>query len=381
MRRAKESLLVLAAGALFAFCLLPPCVQATPQAAGAAAQPPGARDANDGKKNADTSNAARRNKSDPTPRPTPAGTPAEVGADAQAAATPAAGTTPAAQATPEGERGEAGGQEGAKDFTAAARSLFDRWGLTAALIGVALGLVALAVYTVMLRLRLADLGDELEAVKRQLRGGDEVTLPGQTTVRPARASADAARSRGSAAAEPTPEGEGQEQAAETLPAAIPADAMSSLTSRVEEIEKQLQIIAKARATALAEEESRSPDEVNVASVVRPPERVTVDKMVEWAKGAGLRLEPVKATVGLFGKFGRSDDGDNWLAIADGDSYLFPRVGRFESGSHFKSDYLDYYDCDQPSSGTVVIDWPATVLSDPQGGWKLVHKGKLSVVAS
>lgn len=165
-----------------------------------------------------------------------------------------------------------------------------------------------------------------------------------------------------------------------------AQRFEELEIRVKELEEQLAgdededvveavSFPNARTTIIS-------DEFDESLADRPPQSVTVEKMVAWANGAGLRLEPVKAAFGLFGNFTRSEEGDNWLVSSggDGESYLFPRVNRFESASHFRSAYNDYYDCAQPSAGTVVVEQPALVSSDPQGGWKLKDKGRLSVTS-
>lgn len=395
MRRAKELLLVIAAGVVFTLCAPPAPLRAAPQAGSAAAalSRGTARGANEakkgkadaqkgGKKNGANGDATKAAGGNATPTPPPAGTPAEAGTNAQATATPTPTDTPAEQQTPLGKAGEAGAQtDTGADFAATARKLLNDWGLLAGLVATALGVVALAVYTLIkLRGRVSYLEDQLDALNSHLRRGDKVGTQVQTAARVSQVAA-AETSDGKAAVKSSaPEVKEPEQAADVQPHTL-AGSVADLAARVEALEGQLQSLVAAGGTPPSEEEARDADEAEAPPPVRPPQKVTVDKMVEWAQGAGLKLEAVKATVGLFGNFGPSDEGDNWLVTADGDHYLFPRVKRFESGSHFKSDYLDYYDCDQPSSGTVVIDRPATMSSDQQGGWKLVNKGKLSVIAS
>lgn len=174
----------------------------------------------------------------------------------------------------------------------------------------------------------------------------------------------------------------------------PLDALPpEIAQRFQELESKMKEIEEHLAGGEEEEDARADtfsvnrttvvgDETDESLACRLPRSVTVEKMVAWANGAGLRLEPVKATFGLFGNFTRSEEGDNWLVSSAGtrESYLFPRVNRFESASHFRSAYNDYYDCAQPSAGTVIVEQPALVSSDPQGGWKLKDKGRLSVAS-
>jgi len=114
---------------------------------------------------------------------------------------------------------------------------------------------------------------------------------------------------------------------------------------------------------------------------KPPGQLSIDRMLAWAEDAGLALKPVKATLGLFGNFCFSAEGDNWLAESSNSreaSFLFPRSERFETAAHYDM-YRDYYECLQPSAGRILIESPATVVIDSeQGGWKLFTKGELSV---
>lgn len=176
------------------------------------------------------------------------------------------------------------------------------------------------------------------------------------------------------------------------------ETMRSLTTRVDNVEEGLDDIEKqlpapkeptAGGDVTASQYTDLPEpEADTAAVAdapnsQPPLHVTVNKMVEWAQNLGLPLKSVKADVGLLGNFTTADDGDNWLVTntPTNKSYLFPRTDRFETASHYSMMYSAYYDCDQPSAGTILIDQPALVEADSeQGGWKLGDKGKLSVTS-
>jgi hypothetical protein len=118
------------------------------------------------------------------------------------------------------------------------------------------------------------------------------------------------------------------------------------------------------------------------NAIKPPSHISIEQMLAWAGEAGLVVKPVKATLGLFGNFSPSNEGDNWLAEnkkSTEASYLFPRSERFEIATHYDM-YRDSYDCAQPAAGRIVIVSPATVkLDSAQGGWKLSTKGELSVI--
>lgn len=161
--------------------------------------------------------------------------------------------------------------------------------------------------------------------------------------------------------------------------------IADLIRRVQVLEKRLQPDEELLVEAHVIPDVQTLDAaVETPSAIQPPAHITVDKMLEWAKNAGFRLEAVKATLGLFGNLSQFEEGDNWLANGtpvNEQSYLFPRVDRFESESHYRSAYRDYYNCERPSAGTILIDRPAIVTIDKeQDGWKLLDKGKLSVAS-
>jgi len=126
-----------------------------------------------------------------------------------------------------------------------------------------------------------------------------------------------------------------------------------------------------------------PDSEELEAIM-PPGQISIETMVEWAEETGLLLIAVKATLGSFGNFEASDDGDNWLAQSigtQGVSFLFPRSVRFETADHYDV-YRQYYHCAHPAAGRILIETPARVEIDPQqGGWKLSTKGTLSVIPS
>jgi hypothetical protein len=176
-----------------------------------------------------------------------------------------------------------------------------------------------------------------------------------------------------------------EQTSDPFASAALSEQLKDLRERVENLERQSQTAHSLPVEPTVEITEVEPLEVIAEKPpgIQPPAHVTVDKMMEWAKNAGLRLEAVKANFGLFGNLSQSEEGDNWLAIGTPDNdryYLFPRVNRFESESHYKSDYHDYYNCDRPSAGTILIHHPAIVIDAEQGGWKLLNKGLLSVAS-
>ncbi len=115
--------------------------------------------------------------------------------------------------------------------------------------------------------------------------------------------------------------------------------------------------------------------------ITPPGQISTGEMLDWAREAGLVLKPVKASLGLFGNFSPSENGDNWLAEntnPEQQSFLFPRLDRFETATHYDI-YRSYYTCLQPAAGKIVIERPALVEIDPaQGGWKLKSMGALII---
>ena len=64
--------------------------------------------------------------------------------------------------------------------------------------------------------------------------------------------------------------------------------------------------------------------------------------------------------------------------AHGDIVL-PRLTRFDSQHDFLRRYKDYYDCDEPAAGEVIVLWPATVQKEGKG-WSLKSVGRLRVGA-
>jgi hypothetical protein len=60
--------------------------------------------------------------------------------------------------------------------------------------------------------------------------------------------------------------------------------------------------------------------------------------------------------------------------------LLPNLSNFDSDSHFSTLYRDYFICDAPGSGQVIIDYPATVKRDGQV-WLFNGRGRLHVEAA
>jgi hypothetical protein len=268
--------------------------------------------------------------------------------------------------------------EAAVDHGAAASGVSS--GLIAGATGLAFSLAALAL-TFYLYRRLKELEGDVEALPSTL--GIPKTQTAVADRRPPTTCNDDAHGDDGQLL-PGDKETGDIASTEALPPVI-AKRFEKLEDRVKELEEQsddeegedLETVPFPEVHATV-----SGDEIDESPHARPPRSVTVEKMVAWTNEAGLSMESVKATFGLLGNFTRSEEGDNWLVQSgdEGESYLFPRVNRFESASHFRSAYNDYYDCANPSAGTVVIEQPALVSSDPQGGWKLKDKGRLSVTS-
>jgi hypothetical protein len=65
------------------------------------------------------------------------------------------------------------------------------------------------------------------------------------------------------------------------------------------------------------------------------------------------------------------------SLADGLFYAVPSIDRFSKGTDFTTYYQNYYDCENPSGGTVRILAPS-IVSRVDGGWKLEEKGRLEI---
>lgn len=63
--------------------------------------------------------------------------------------------------------------------------------------------------------------------------------------------------------------------------------------------------------------------------------------------------------------------------ADGLYYAVPKFTRFSTKSDYNLYYRTYYDCENPSGGTVWIKSPA-IMDRVEGGWRLRDKGELEV---
>jgi hypothetical protein len=396
MRRAKESLVVIVVGAVFVWFASPLPAGALTQnnkggtKVGAQHQTKGGgktsakRDRGGGRPDAaaDTNRSSQQASETPATTSTPN---AETGAGADpGAANQQPDGTPTNAPSPGATAENANQPANAAHVASAATSSAVPWGIVVG--GFTLGLLALALAvgnTLILGRRLGRIENEIKEVK-QIEDKTSSDSPSYTfghTVSP-RTSAEGDSPLDQRIDDDAPTAE---EGKETLPHAyaIIVDKVDGLTEKVKKIEERLKSGARPQDDLIYDGDVKAlGDGHEVPPAISPPQSVTVEKMVAWANGVRLRLEPVKATFGLFGNFSRSEEGDNWLISAgvDGESYLFPRVERFESDSHFEHRYSSYYNCDHPSAGMVVIDQPARVSSDPQGGWKLKDKGKLSVAS-
>ena len=63
--------------------------------------------------------------------------------------------------------------------------------------------------------------------------------------------------------------------------------------------------------------------------------------------------------------------------ASNPSILLPKLTRFAAKQDFYSNYKDYYDCDDPAAGEVLIVYPA-IVDQVEGGWKVREVGRLRV---
>jgi hypothetical protein len=165
------------------------------------------------------------------------------------------------------------------------------------------------------------------------------------------------------------------------------DSLRDLPDQIKDLDTRVKTLEPAASNAeegsVAELPEAIIEETNPEPArAKPPGQLSIEQMVAWVEDAGLALKPVKATLGLFGNFCFSAEGDNWLAEnsnSTGAAFLFPRSDRFETAAHYDM-YRDYYECVQPSAGRILIESPATVVIDSeQGGWKLSTKGELSVI--
>lgn len=91
-----------------------------------------------------------------------------------------------------------------------------------------------------------------------------------------------------------------------------------------------------------------------------------------------------ATADLFGGLLIHDDGkgNEFLIVRDGDLadgqfYAVPNQARFSTKGDYFSYFQNYYDCENPSSGTIWIKSPA-VVNRVENGWTLARKGELEV---
>ncbi len=57
--------------------------------------------------------------------------------------------------------------------------------------------------------------------------------------------------------------------------------------------------------------------------------------------------------------------------------LLPKTAHFNTAEDFSKHYKDYYDCDSPDAGDVVILSPA-VVKEAAGGWKIAEAGRLEI---
>jgi hypothetical protein len=80
------------------------------------------------------------------------------------------------------------------------------------------------------------------------------------------------------------------------------------------------------------------------------------------------------------RFESREDGP-FMMIAIGenedDPFMIPAMTRFETNESYYIPYKDYFDCDQPSSGEIIVNKPAR-LTRVAHGWKLAQKGTLAV---
>jgi hypothetical protein len=165
------------------------------------------------------------------------------------------------------------------------------------------------------------------------------------------------------------------------------DSLRDLPSQIKDLDTRIKALepdaSASKAASVVELPAAIIDETDPEPApAKPPGQLSIERMLVWAQDAGLALKPVKATLGLFGNFCFSAEGDNWLAESNKSteaSFLFPRSERFETAAHYDM-YRDYYECVQPAAGRILIQSPATVVIDSeQGGWKLFTKGELSVI--
>jgi hypothetical protein len=83
---------------------------------------------------------------------------------------------------------------------------------------------------------------------------------------------------------------------------------------------------------------------------------------------GVLVRPGPGEKGEFLVLAAPDREDGWF-------YAVPNRERFQTKSEFHTYYSKYYDCQNPSSGNVMINLPA-VLTYTEQGWKLATKGEL-----
>jgi len=114
---------------------------------------------------------------------------------------------------------------------------------------------------------------------------------------------------------------------------------------------------------------------------QPPLPCLVTDYLAYLGANEISTIPVMMDPGRGGKtLVRSDEG-NYVVVSDGGSEnqrLVPKLEWFSSTSTFSMYFSDQFECDEPQAGAILINQPALVRSNSDGGWEVIKKGSLAV---